>query len=132
MLPNLINILGGFLLAAPLLKGLGAKEAIEKMEAKLRPHSNNIGWLVFIVGIIILVERILESSTLQLLNGDSYPQAIPLILMGLIFLKGYFSNNPAISKLISVIDPYREWIGLFAILAGLFSILGICIMCGSY
>ena len=129
MIPALINILGGFVLASPQLKKIGGKDTIEKIERRLHPYTSLIGWLVFIVGVIVLIERTANSSTLQLLNGDSYPQAIPLILMGLLMLSDFFQKYPAVSNIISKLKPFAVWIGFWGIIAGLFSILGICPLC---
>lgn len=127
MLPQLMNIIAGFMLASPKLKVFGGETFVEKMEMFLYPYRVVIGWIALIVGVVTLVDRV---GITDLLIGDSYPQAIPAILIGLITLSEFFEkNHPAVHDIIRRIEPYGAWIGIWGIAAGLVSILFGCPFC---
>lgn len=129
MLPHLVNIVAGFILGAPKLKELGAKDFFEKLENFLKPYRTWIGWVALIVGLITLLDRIDIISLFDMFDGDSYPQAIPLILIGLILLAGHFEKYEWLHNFIQKIEPYKVWIGLWGMLAGLISIFFGCPVC---
>lgn len=127
MLPQLINILSGFLLGAPKIKEWFGAERVERAEQFFNPYLNYIGWGTLILGVVTLLDRM---GAVASFNGSSYPQAIPLILIGLIMTSGFFEEKyPKVHEFIVQIEPYKMYIGLWGIAAGLVSILVGCPVC---
>ena len=130
MLPQLVNIFAGFILAAPKIKEWFGAEHVEKAETKIQPYLSFIGWGTLIVGFITLMDRIDIIALFDMFDGDSYPQAIPLILIGLIMTADFFKEKyPKVHEHIEKLEPYKIWIGLWGIAAGLISILVGCPLC---
>ena len=126
MFPQLVNIVAGFILGAPKLKEWGGKEFFEKLENFLKPYQTWIGWATLIVGVLTLLERLGSTS---LYYGASFSQAVPAILIGLLLLSGFFEKYPALHSFIKKLEPYKIWIGLWGIAAGLVSMLVGCVVC---
>jgi len=124
MLLQVMNIIAGFLLAAPKIMEFGAKDIVKKAEKNLRPFEGLIGWVVLILGVVMLVQRMTLTSALYwYYSGSSFTQAIPAILMGLILLGDFFKKQKGFERFIKDIEPFKIWIGFWGIAAGLFSIL---------
>lgn len=129
MIPQLVNIIAGFILGSPKLKEWGGKGFFEKIEKLLHPYTTPIGWATLIVGVLALLDRLDITIISRSLIDGSFPQAIPLILIGLILLKNFFKKYSKANEIIIKIEPYQIWIGLWGILAGLVSILFGCPVC---
>jgi len=129
MLPQIVNIIAGFLLAVPKIMELGvAKNAIKKIESRLRPFEGIIGWVVLILGVGMLIERITFMPIFYryyYISGG-FAQSIPAILMGLILLADFFRKHKDLDHFIKQIEPYKIWIGFWGITAGFISILSGC------
>ena len=132
MILQLANIISGFILAAPLLATWGGRAFIDKALHALAPLTSAIGVVELVLGIIGLLERagLLRFYIPHL--GASYPQTIPAILVGLILCAPYFIKTSGINAIIEKMKPYREWIGVMAIVSGLNSILFGCWLCMYY
>ncbi len=125
MLIQLVNIISGFVLAAPKLKALAGNKVahVEKAESTLNAFRGFIGIAAFILGVCALLGRLGIVFFGMFLLGSSFPQGISAVLCGLLLAPHLFANVPAIVDFTAKIKPYAEWIGVIAIFVGLDSLL---------
>ncbi|MFM2357642.1 MAG: hypothetical protein RJA61_379 [Candidatus Parcubacteria bacterium] len=129
MIIQTVNIVSGFLLAAPQLKTFTKSDqligSINSAESALAKWSKLLGVMELILGVIALVERVSYSSIVPYYYnyGSSYPQAIIAILMGLLLASHLFEKNQFVREKITLLRPYSAVIGIVGILIGLFSII---------
>lgn len=118
MLIVIVNIIAGFMLAAPMLKKLGGQQQIDQAQGALNNFRGGIGIIALILGVLALLERLsLFGYYLGLYFG--FPQAIIAILMGLLLAANFFQKYPGMHKFIVSLESYSEWIGILGILIGL-------------
>ncbi len=129
MIIQIANIIAGFLLAAPKIKTWVPKSAehVATAETRLSAFRSVIGIIALVLGLAGLIERLgifyfgIDSF------GASLPQAIPALLSGLLLARDTFDKFPVVTNFIKNLEPYAAWIGVFAIFAGLGSLLFGCI-----
>jgi len=121
-----VNIVSGFLVAAPKLKTAvkheGVIENINTAESTLTRWSKSIGIIELVLGVLALLQRMGLVYLYIPRFGASYPQVIIAILIGLILASSLFEKNIWIKTKIELISPYTAIIGIAGILIGLFSI----------
>lgn len=123
MIIQLGNLAGGFVLASPKLKEMGAKEQIEQVEAKLNPVRGIIGLIVLIVAVIAFLHAIGAVYINYYLFGGGPLQSIVGLLIGLILCATWFEKFPAIHNFILKIKVYEVWIGVAGIVIGILGLL---------
>jgi len=125
MIFQLTNILGGTLLYAShhkkLFVGMPGGEAL----LRVSPHEDRVGLVVFILGVVALLERV---NVLSLgISGSSFPQALPAILIGL-SLGSPLMRHASMVRIAKTLEPYRSVIGIAGVLSGLGSLLFGCVL----
>ncbi len=126
MILQVLNIVGGTLLASNKIAAIVGPEKIAKMQTAVLPYRTHAGIVLFISGLLGLIER-LGIVYVGIANlGSSFPQAIAAILAGLLLGATFFGKFPQMQKLLSVLTPYSSWIGIIALAIGLGSMLFGC------
>ena len=118
MLILIVNIIAGFMLAAPMLKKLGGAQEIEKAQSGLNNFRGVIGIIALVLGVIALIQRL---GIVWMYTGlyDSFPQAIIAIIMGLMLAANFFQKYASVHNFIQSLEKYSEWIGVLGIIIGL-------------
>jgi hypothetical protein len=123
MIIQLSNVVSGFILAAPKLKTLAAKEHVEQAESKLNEFRGTIGLIELVIGVVALLQRMGIVYFYFPLLGSSYPQALIAIAIGLILSANFFEKWPSVHEQIDKLENYGEWIGVLGIAVGLLSLI---------
>ena len=121
MILPIVNVIAGFVLAAPKLKEWFAKQHIEGVEGALNRFRAHIGFIVLLVGLVGLLKRmdVVIRYDWSWHYGSSFPQAIIAIVMGLLLCANFFSKWPAVHSKIMKLNKYSGWIGILGILLSL-------------
>ncbi len=126
MILQTLNIVGGVILASDKIGEAIGKEKVAKIETAVAPYRSKIGIVIFILGILGLIER-LSIVYFGIPNfGSSFPQTISAIVIGLLLGAPFFSKFPQVQTLTTKLTPYSSWIGIAAIAVGLGSMLFGC------
>lgn len=129
MVIQTVNVVAGFVLAAPKLKSFGGAEHITALEGRLNAFRGWIGVGTLALGIAALLERMMIVQLSIPSFGSSYPQALVAIAMGLILTENLFAKYPQFQGHIGRLKDHAEWIGLAGVAIGLGSILFGCPLC---
>ena len=129
MIIQIANIVSGFVLAAPKLGELGAKERVSEIHARLAGFAGTIGVVELVLGLLALIERMGLVSFPIPMFGASYPQALPAIAVGLILSCHLFESHKEIHDLIVRLKVYEVSLGFCAMVSGAVSLLFGCILC---
>ncbi len=111
MLLALVNIIAGFILAAPKLKTLGARQEIEGAASWLDTFRGLIGIVALVLGLLTLI------------GGEDALQAFFAIVMGLILASNFFMRYRAFRENIGILKTHAEWIGVVGIVVGIVGLL---------
>lgn len=111
MLIALVNIIAGFILAAPKLKTLGARQEIESAASWLDTFRGLIGVVALILGLLMLID------------GEDLLQALFAVVMGIILASNFFMRYPWFRGNIGILKAHAEWIGIGGIVVGVVGLL---------
>lgn len=125
MVLQLANIIGGALLSSTFIKEKVKSPQLDALFAKAAPYEAGVGVVVFVLGVVGLIQRF---GVFYVFSGASFPQAIPAILVGLLLGVPFLGHYAFLKKATDALTPYATWIGLLGILCGLGSLLFGCIL----
>lgn len=123
MLVQLSNVVAGFVLAAPKIKQLAAKDHVEKAEATLTKFRGVMGIVALVLGVIALLGNFSYSLMFFPLAGAGLLQALVSIAIGLILSANFFAKSPQISGFIAKLEKHGEWIGVVGVVIGILGLL---------
>lgn len=122
MILGIGNILGGLVLAEPLLANIsGFKPAAERLRALSAPYRSTLGVIELVLGGATFIDRI-DLVHIPILDGG-FPQIVLSLAMGLLLANEVVKKYPFLKSLIESIQPYQEYIGLAGLLVGLYALL---------
>jgi hypothetical protein len=128
MMFQILNVAGGALAAAPMIKKYipaAAAQKVGEFEMRANSYRGVFGIILMALGFIGLLQR-LDIIWLGV-GGSSFPQSIALFLVGLSLAPHTFEKWPAVHAYAQKIEPYTEWVGVAAIAIGLGSMIFGCI-----
>lgn len=126
MLLQLLNIAMGLVAALPGLRERGLIK--EDFEEKTAPWRAGLGMAGLVSGLLgLLIRAGLLPLPLSFL-GESYPQAIPAILLGLLLAAPHLAGQALLKKASEGLQPYAFWLGVLGIACGLGSLLFGCVL----
>ncbi len=125
MIIQLVNILAGVLLCASYINQKVTHQTVAQAMRSIGLYQAEIGIITLIIGIIALLQRL--GLFFGFYIGASFPQALPAMAAGLLLGYPLIKQFGFIEPAVRALEPYREIIGVIAILAGLGSLLFGCI-----
>lgn len=122
MIIQTLNLISGFALSGSVLGGInGLRETVTKAEHALSPYKKTLGIVVFVLGILQILDR-LDFLQLYFLTGG-FPQAFFAVAMGVLLAGTGLKMIPGVAKLHAFLWPYRQGIGIVGMLIGLSALL---------
>ncbi len=122
MVIQVVNIVGGFVLAAPKLKEWTSKEHVEGAEQKLTKFRGVIGFIALILGILALLGNF-GLYFMPYMFWAMPLQSVAAIAIGLILSANFFAKWPKVSGFVSSLERNGEWIGVAGIVIGILGLI---------
>jgi hypothetical protein len=122
MVIQVVNIVGGFVLAAPKIKEWVSKEHVEGAEQKLNKFRGTIGLVALILGVIALLGNLGLYYPPYMLWGMPL-QSIAAVVIGLILSANFFAKWPKVAAFVASLEKNSEWIGIAAIIIGILGLI---------
>lgn len=124
MVIQLVNVVGGFVLAAPKIKQWVSKEHVEGAEQKLAKFRGTIGLVALVLGALSLLGNIASHSYfLPSLFWAQPLQSIAALAIGLILSANFFIKWPKVSNFISTLERNGEWVGVAGVVVGILGLI---------